>query len=122
MVNENKRLARRISETMLGMQLTQKHLAAILQVTQPAISKYLQGRIPPPLVLLRLAQLSGRSMEWLLSGETSSVVPPAHISEKQALYGRTGSLADRIELLPPSLRGRISELVDSLLQELHPGH
>jgi len=113
-------VSQRLALIMQQMHFTQKQLADMLQVTQPAISKYLQGRIPPPTVLLRLAEISGRSMEWFLTGETHSILPNK-ISESQAEYGRQASLTDRLDHLPPILRQKLSELVDSMLQELSTG-
>jgi transcriptional regulator with XRE-family HTH domain len=115
---DHNQVAKRISQIMQHMKLNQKHLAEILQVTQPAVSKYLQGRIPPPPVLLRLSQLSGRSMEWLLTGETASA-QANKISESQTTYGRPAILTRRIDRLPPSLRQTILGLVESILQELN---
>jgi transcriptional regulator with XRE-family HTH domain len=117
---QQQQVSQRLVLIMKQKQLTQKQLADILQVTQPAVSKYLQGRLPPPLVLLRLAQLSGRSMEWFLTGESQTVLPQK-ISESRAEYGRHSSLNQRIDRLPPVLRQKLSELVDSMLQELSKG-
>jgi transcriptional regulator with XRE-family HTH domain len=114
------RVSQRIALIMQQMHFTQKQLADMLQVTQPAISKYLQGRIPPPPVLLRLSEMSGRSMEWFLTGEMHSIVPNK-ISESQTEYGRQALLTDRIDRLPPILRQKLSELVDSMLLELPTG-
>jgi len=115
-INRNQ-VAQRLLDVMHNLQLTQKQLAEKLQVTQPAISKYLQGRIPPPPVLLKLSQLSGVSMEWLLTGQSLS--PENNkISESQAAYGRPVILAERISLLPPAIRQQLLVLVETLLQTL----
>ncbi len=110
-------VAKRILKLMHQLQFTQKQFAEKLQVTQPAISKYMQGRIPPSTVLLRLAQLSGASMEWLLTGKELST-SVNKIAENQVMYGRPVMLANKIDRLPASLRNQLSELVDSILQEL----
>jgi len=115
-INRNQ-VAQRLLDVMHNLQLTQKQLAEKLQVTQPAISKYLQGRIPPPPVLLKLSQLSGVSMEWLLTGQSLS--PENNkISESQAAYGRPVILAERISLLPQAIRQQLLVLVETLLQTL----
>ncbi len=111
-------VARRILRLMQQLQLTQKQFAEKLQVTQPAVSKYMQGRIPPATVLLRLAKLSGAGMEWILTGRTSAAAPVNMIAENQAAYGPAVVLADKIDRLPPLLRNQISALVDVLLQQL----
>jgi transcriptional regulator with XRE-family HTH domain len=109
-------VARRISELRQQLQLTQKQFAEKLQVTQPAVSKYMQGRIPPCTVLLSLAQLSGTTMEWLLTGEHISA-GLNKVAENHAPYGRSAALAEKIERLPFSLRQQFHRLIDALLQE-----
>jgi transcriptional regulator with XRE-family HTH domain len=117
MTIDHHQVARRISALMLQLQSNQKQFAEKLQVTQPAISKYLQGRIPPPQVLLRMSQLGGTSMEWLLTGESSSSATN-RIAENQVNYGRRVPAAGRIDRLPPALRKHLSELIDLILWEL----
>ena len=111
-------VASRVLRLMQQLELTQKQFAEKLQVTQPAVSKYMQGRIPPAAVLLRLAQLSGASIEWILTGGTPAAAPVKMIAEKQASYGPAVALADKIDRLPPLLRNQISALVAALLQQL----
>ena len=106
-------VAARISRLMQQLHLTQKQFAARLQVTQPAVSKYLQGRIPPAPVLLRLAGMGGTSMEWLLTGEATPL-PPGTLAETQAAYG----LAEKMEHLPATLQRPLLSLVETMLQEL----
>jgi transcriptional regulator with XRE-family HTH domain len=110
-------VAGRISRLMQQLQLTQKQFAERLQVTQPAVSKYMQGRIPPSAVLLRLAQLSGTSMEWLLTGGTAATAVNK-IAENQVAYGPAEMLVNKIDRLPPLLRNQLAELVDVILQQL----
>jgi transcriptional regulator with XRE-family HTH domain len=112
------RIAQRVLYVMQNMQLTQKDLAEKLQVTQPAVSKYLQGRVPPPAVLLQLSHLSGLSIEWLLTG-LSPERSTDKISDKKAVYGRPAMPAEKINLLPPVIRQPLLTLVDSLLLELN---
>jgi transcriptional regulator with XRE-family HTH domain len=111
-------VAGRILKLMQQLHLTQKEFAGKLQVTQPAVSKYIQGRIPPSTVLLRLAQLGGTSMEWVLTGGTPAAAPANTIAENQAAYGPAVMLAGKIDRLPPLLRDRLSALVEAMLQQL----
>ena len=68
-------IAARIRQLMEEHHFTQQDLAAHLDISQPAISLYLRGRIPPPPVLLALAQLTGTTVEWILTGtETQPMV------------------------------------------------
>jgi len=111
-------VAGRILKLMQQLQLTQKEFAGKLQVTQPAVSKYIQGRIPPATVLLRLAQLGGTSMEWVLTGGTPAATSASTIAENRAAYGSAVMQADKIDRLPPLLRDRLSALVEAMLQQL----
>ena len=61
-------LAGRIRDLMTRLELTQTALAGLLGVTQPAVSQYLRGRMPPAAVLIRLAHLGDTTVEWLLTG------------------------------------------------------
>lgn len=110
-------IARRVLYIMQNMQMTQNDLAEKLEVTQPAVSKYLQGRVPPPAVLIKLSQLSGLSIEWLLTGEAPAR-GTSKISENKVVYGRPVMLAEKINLLPQGIRQHLLILVESLLQEL----
>lgn len=60
----------RLTSEMMRHELTQKDLAEAAGCSQAAISKYLNGRIPKAKELLKLADLLGVSMEWLLAGST----------------------------------------------------
>jgi transcriptional regulator with XRE-family HTH domain len=117
MISNRQEIARRILDFMHRQHLTQKGFAELLEVTQPAVSKYLQGRIPPPAILLKLSRLSGNSIEWFLTGSTS--LPAAgKIAENRAVYAGRTPLIDRIDQLPQSLQKSIADLVESIILEL----
>jgi chromosome partitioning protein len=46
-----------------------KEIAVRLGVSNAAVTTYVQGRIPPPDVLLRIHRLTGCSLHWLMTGE-----------------------------------------------------
>ncbi len=116
MNNKQNQIAERITYLMHRMRLNQKQFADLLGVTQPAVSKYLKVRIPPPLVLLKLARVSSTTIEWILSGEKDS--SSLKVAEPSAIYTASLRLNEKIRQLPSPLQKHIENLVDSLLQTL----
>lgn len=69
MVLDNKKIARRIRE-IRGFDLTQKEFAKLLGVSQATVSKLEKGLLlPNPEILLKLSEVSGKSIDWILKGE-----------------------------------------------------
>jgi transcriptional regulator with XRE-family HTH domain len=74
MHNENVKIdllstGRRIRE-IRGFDLTQAEFAKILDIGQTQLSRYEIGRILPPTeVLWKLRAYSGKSIDWILTGE-----------------------------------------------------
>ena len=109
-------ISRRIDNIMKSQKMTQKELAALLNVSQPAVSKYLKNRVPPPQVLLNLAILGETTVEWILTGkqfysrsgqnQVKEKVVPGYNSSKEI----TKSLAN----LPQELSEIIELLIDQL--------
>jgi transcriptional regulator with XRE-family HTH domain len=65
-------IGRRIRE-IRGFELTQMEFARVLGIGQTQLSRYEIGRILPPTeVLLKLKAYSGRSIDWILTGEEAS--------------------------------------------------
>ncbi|MCK4895076.1 MAG: helix-turn-helix transcriptional regulator, partial [Calditrichia bacterium] len=50
-------LSKRIREVIKKRGMTQQDLASLLQISQPAISLYLRGRIPPADILYKIARI-----------------------------------------------------------------
>jgi transcriptional regulator with XRE-family HTH domain len=111
------KISERIDAIMQKLTLNQKQLAELLGVTQPAVSKYLSNRIPPAHILLKLAQLSGKSMEWFLTGDLESMI--YKVSEPKITYEGRLKLEKKISLLPNEIYKRLETLVDSILDNLH---
>jgi transcriptional regulator with XRE-family HTH domain len=62
-------IGRRIRE-IRGFELTQEDFGKILGIGQTQLSKYEKGQSTPTLeILLRLKSYSGRSIDWILTGE-----------------------------------------------------
>ncbi len=109
-------ISRRILDLKIELNLNQKQFAELLGVTQPAVSKYLKDRIPPPLVLLRLARTAKTSIEWILTGVDDNSL--LKVAEPVSTYETDSKLEAKISLLPMTLRKRIEELINELLKNL----
>jgi len=96
-------IADRIREIMQHRGLNQKDLADEIGISQPAISLYLKGRMPPADILYRIARLGNRTMEWLLNGEESFAVQGL-VNEPPVAYGNRQTLLDLWEQLPNCIR------------------
>lgn len=108
-----KEIAERISLLMSRLTVNQKQFAGLLGVTQPAVSKYLRDRTPPAPILLKLAELTGTSIEWILTGRENSKAPRA--AEPLGSYSVAKALTLKIEQLPAAVQRGLLDLVDSLL-------
>jgi transcriptional regulator with XRE-family HTH domain len=113
---DKSKVSERIEAIMQKLKLNQKQLAKALGVTQPAISMYLNERIPPAQVLLKLAQLSDRSVEWFLTGDLDDMI--YKVSEPSAKYDGRLKLEKKISLLPDDLYEHLETLVDSILDNI----
>jgi transcriptional regulator with XRE-family HTH domain len=83
MTNSTKKMSRPVQETAVdlvaigkrirqirGFELTQSELAEIVGSTQGQLSKYEMGQSTPTLdILLKLKAYSGKSVDWILTGE-----------------------------------------------------
>ncbi|MEJ2637096.1 MAG: helix-turn-helix transcriptional regulator [Calditrichia bacterium] len=103
-------VARRIREIMKEKKLTQQDLSGLLGVSQPAVSQYLRGRIPPADILLRLAQLAGSSIEFLLTGAPSPAEDKL-VREAAPPYGNRQILLELWEQLSPAIQKDLLSLM-----------
>jgi predicted transcriptional regulator len=109
-------ISKRILDLKNELKLNQKQFAALLGVTQPAVSKYLKDRIPPPLVLLRLARSAKTSIEWILTGiDERSLLK---VAEPVSTYATVLKLDAKISHLPVTLRKCIEDLINEILKNL----
>ncbi len=68
---DRKGIARRIRE-IRGFDLNQGEFATRLAISQAQLSKYERGQnIPTVEILLKLKAFSGRSIDWIITGEDS---------------------------------------------------
>ena len=63
-------IGRRVRE-IRGFELTQAEFGKILGIGQTQLSKYEQGQSAPTVeLLLKLKAYSGKSLDWIVSGES----------------------------------------------------
>jgi transcriptional regulator with XRE-family HTH domain len=105
-------VASRIRGIMRGLGLTQAGLAQALSTTQPAVSKYLQGRMPPAEVLYRLAGLAEVSMEWILTGRDTRSFQ--WIAEPSGTYQTDHAIDARLASLPENIRNAVQTVIEYL--------
>lgn len=119
--------SQRISLLMSRLGLNQKELARQLGISQPAVSLYLKGRMPPADVIFRLARLANTSMEWILTGEqkpepegagTSRAATAVH--ETAPVYGSRAELLHLWQQLPEPIRQDLLALMRHL-NEIYGG-
>ncbi len=116
-----KAVCARIDGLRRGKQWKQEELAAFLEISQSAVSTYLRDRIPPPEILLRLAQMGNTTIEWILTGNKSYFYAPQEedpssmlVEEPEAAYDADRNVALKIARLPTDVRSAVLRLVDEL--------
>lgn len=106
-------LAGRIEEIMQQKGMTQSQLAALLGISQPAVSGYLQGRMPPSDILFKIARIGGTTVEWLMEGGPRDA-PAAQVREPTAPYGQTAVLIELWARLPEAVQQSLLVLIRHL--------
>jgi transcriptional regulator with XRE-family HTH domain len=117
----NKSITERIDFIRRQNNLNQEQLAAKLNISQPAVSKYLKDRIPPADILLKIANIGETTVEWILTGEKRHFYmnKTMHIKEKDSSYtvDTDIQLAYKIAKLKPKAKQTIKNLIEILYKE-----
>jgi len=120
-ISDIKIITERVDFIRRQKNLNQEQLAAKLNISQPAVSKYLKDRIPPADILLKLANLGGTTVEWILTGEKRHFYmdEAMQIKEKDNPYTVDTDihLAYKIARLKPKARQSIKNLIEILYKE-----
>ncbi len=114
-MKEQLQFGKQLKKLMTQKGWTQQQLATLLGVSQPAISQYLKGRIPQSDVLLRLSLISGKSMEYLLTGKTAGKEAP-RVAESKGVYGDEGRLLELWRQLPEPVRPALLQFLQKLVE------
>ncbi|NIR67157.1 MAG: hypothetical protein GWN00_34490 [Aliifodinibius sp.] len=93
-------------------------MAGLLDISQPAVSTYLQGRIPPPEVLLKIAELGSTTVEWILTGRDASAQSPHRVRERQPVYGNESVLVSLWKKLPEKIQRDVLNLLRHLAETI----
>lgn len=110
---ESNLLAKRIREIMRKKNMTQQQLSTLLGISQPAVSLYLQGRMPPADVLYQIAQLDNTSVEWLITGQE---MEKSLVKEKAPVYGDQYVLLKLWDRLPSPIQKDLLNLMRHVLE------
>lgn len=118
MIN-SKEVSKRIDLIRQEKALTQEQLASILNISQPAVSKYLRERIPPAEALFKIAQLGQTTMEWILTGQKTYYYlgDQEVVSEAQPEYDAEWNLSRKVAALPAEIRKALIVLIEKLTQD-----
>jgi len=108
-------VAERITQIMKWSEITQKVLADYLNISQPAVSLYLQGRMPPADVLLKIAKLGDTTVEWILTGESTPSKRTVHVKEEKIAYGSEVVLYELWRQLPGNIRQAFLNLLKQVV-------
>ncbi|NOX88319.1 MAG: helix-turn-helix transcriptional regulator [Calditrichaeota bacterium] len=116
---DKKNIGKRIDTIRLQLGLTQQELAAALRISQSAISKYLNNRLPPADVLYRLAVLGQTTVEWILTGKKTYWYGSGaeQVREEDAVYDTDLTLARKISRLPEETRQAVITLIKTLSRD-----
>ncbi len=98
--------------------LTQKQFAEILGIKQNYVSRYERGRIPPPEVLVKIAEFGNVSIDWILVGrEKVSEKMGLQIAEEYANYREEeldAALQKLIMKLTPEEKRALIKIIQTL--------
>lgn len=109
-------IGQRIGQIMARAGITQNGLADYLSISQPAVSLYLQGRLPPADVLLKIAKLGNTTIEWILTGEASVSKKITQIKEEKIAYGSEVVLFELWRQLPENLKKSFLNLLKQVVE------
>jgi transcriptional regulator with XRE-family HTH domain len=87
----NKQFSLRLAETVRAMGLSPTQFARKAKIPQGTVSKCLSGHVPTARILLRIAKLTGKSVDWLLLGAVQGKGAAGSVAERPARYGRRGT-------------------------------
>src|SRR4030067_1130355 len=83
----NKQFSTRLRRAIQAMGINPTQFAYKARIPQGTISKCLNGHVPTAKILLRISKLSGKSVDWFLTGKEGR--GEGYVAEKPARYGRS---------------------------------
>ena len=111
-------ISARIAGILRAAGLNQEKAAACLHVSQPAVSRYLKGQIPPATVLLNLAGPGNSSVEWIMVGEADPEAETPMVREGGDVYGAEKEALWRLwQNIPPQFRPHLRQLMAEMARQ-----
>ena len=86
----SKQFSARLRKAIDAMGLKATHFAHKAGIPQGTISKCLHGHVPSAKLLVRICKISGKSVDWLLTGKEKRSLGGGYVAERPARYGRPG--------------------------------
>ena len=84
----DKQFSIRLAKAIQAMGINPTQFAYKARIPQGTISKCLNGHVPTARILLRISRFTGKSVDWMLSGEGQGKRGEGYVAEKAARYGR----------------------------------
>ena len=108
---DNRVVGAAITELRMRAGMTQQQLAAGLNVSHQAVSKWEKGAALPDIqTLLTLTQMFGVTMEQLLSGDIPGNDEPEEVEDEEPLYGEPLPKAQEPSSIEKWVRGAIPDI------------
>jgi transcriptional regulator with XRE-family HTH domain len=86
----NGQFSTRLAEIIEAIGMSPTEFARRAKIPQGTISKCLSGHVPTARILLRIAEFSGKSVDWLLVGGSAGKAGVPYVAERAATYGSAG--------------------------------
>ena len=80
----NKQFSLRLGRAIQAVGINPTQFAYKAGVPQGTISKCLNGHVPTAKILLRISKMSGKSVDWLLTGKEKKGSGEGYVAEKAA--------------------------------------
>lgn len=84
----NKQFSSRLRKVIDDLGVNPTYFAHKAGIPQGTISKCLNGHVPTARILLRISKLSGKSVDWLLTGSGGRRLAEGYVAERSARYGK----------------------------------
>jgi predicted transcriptional regulator len=83
----NKQFSMRLARAIEALGISPTQFAHKAGIPQGTISKCLSGHVPTARILLRISRVSGKSVDWLLTGKERRKAREGYVAERAARYG-----------------------------------
>lgn len=115
-----RKVRKNVQKILSDSGLSQQELAILLEITQPAVSNYLKGRIPPLEVLWKMKNVFHLSWEKLLGDDDSSTQPQKYsVKDSSISYGtlEEEKIVQMFRMLPPREKNAVLVILQVLSKE-----